>query len=119
MSGHGLTSRREQRYIQLSAELLMVGRDRRGESFVANRQLNGKKGVNPLEVDMRIDPKECRLHALTCERLAQRSTSPIAKGAYTELGKKWLKVAADLETNQAPLMRTPRPSSKGGSPNPY
>jgi hypothetical protein len=61
----------------------------------------GKKGVNPLEVDIWLDPKECRLHALTCERLAQRSTSPIAKGAYAELGKKWLKVAVDLESIQA------------------
>jgi hypothetical protein len=44
---------------------------------------------------MRLDPKECRLYALTCERLAQRSTSPIAKGAYAELAKKFLKVALE------------------------
>jgi hypothetical protein len=41
--------------------------------------------------------KECRLHALTCERLAQRSTSPIVKGAYADLAKKWLKVADDIQ----------------------
>jgi hypothetical protein len=46
---------------------------------------------------MRLEPKECRLHALTCERLAQRSTSPIAKGAYADLAKKWLKAADDLQ----------------------
>jgi hypothetical protein len=50
---------------------------------------------------MRLDPKECRLYALTCERLAQRSTSPIAKGAYAELAKKFLKVAVDLESIRA------------------
>ena len=46
---------------------------------------------------MRLEPKECRLQALTCERLAQRSTSPIVKGAYADLAKKWLKVADDLQ----------------------
>jgi hypothetical protein len=49
---------------------------------------------------MRLDPIECRLYALTCERLAQRSTSPVAKGAYAELAKKFLKVAVDLESIQ-------------------
>jgi molecular chaperone GrpE (heat shock protein) len=46
---------------------------------------------------MRLEPKECRLHALTCERLAQKSTSPIAKAAYADLAEKWLKVADDLQ----------------------
>jgi len=49
------------------------------------------------EVDMPLEPNECRLHALTCERLAQRSTSPIARGAYANLAKKWLKEADDLQ----------------------
>jgi hypothetical protein len=48
---------------------------------------------------MRLEPKECRLQALTCERLAQRSTSPIVKGAYAELAKNWLKVADDLQAD--------------------
>jgi len=85
---------------QLSAELRTWSAGT-GESFVDNRQLSRKKGVNPSEVDMRLDPKECRLYALTCERLAQRSTSPIARSAYAELAKKWLKVAVDLENIQA------------------
>jgi hypothetical protein len=46
---------------------------------------------------VRLEPKECRLQALTCERLAQRSTSPIVKGACADLAKKWLKVADDLQ----------------------
>ena len=46
---------------------------------------------------MRLEPKECRLQGLTCERPAERSTSPIVKGAYSDLAKKWLKVADDLE----------------------
>jgi hypothetical protein len=53
--------------------------------------------VSPWEVVMRLEPKECRLQALTCERLAQRSTSPIVKGAYADLAKKWLEVADDLQ----------------------
>ena len=48
---------------------------------------------------MRLEPIECRLHALTCERLAQRSTSPIVKGAYADLAKNWLKVANDLQAD--------------------
>ena len=46
---------------------------------------------------MPLEPKECRLQALTCERLAERSTSPMVKGAYADLAKKWLKVADDLQ----------------------
>jgi hypothetical protein len=46
---------------------------------------------------MRLESKECRLQALTCERLAQRSTSPIVKGAYADLAKKWLEVADELQ----------------------
>ena len=46
---------------------------------------------------MRLEPKECRLQALTCERLAQRSTSPMVKYAYADLAKKWLKVADEIQ----------------------
>ena len=49
---------------------------------------------------MRLEPKECRLQALTCERLAQRSTSPIVKGAYADLAKNWLKVADEISGRQ-------------------
>ena len=45
---------------------------------------------------MRLEPKECHLQALTCERLAQRSKSPIVKGAYADLAKNWLKVADEI-----------------------
>ena len=37
---------------------------------------------------MGLEPKECRLQALTCERLAERSTSPILKVAYADLAKR-------------------------------
>src|SRR6478735_9100613 len=54
---------------------------------------------------MRLEPKECRLQALTCERLAQRSTSPIVKGAYADLAKNWLKVADEIQVaNNAAVM---------------
>ena len=46
---------------------------------------------------MRLEPKECRLQALTCERLAERSTSPILRVAYADLAKKWREMAADLQ----------------------
>lgn len=46
---------------------------------------------------MQLQPQECRLQALTCERLAQRSTSPIVKGAYADLAKNWLKVADEIQ----------------------
>jgi hypothetical protein len=46
---------------------------------------------------MRLESKECRLQALTCERLSQRSTSPIVKRAYADLAKKWLKAAGELQ----------------------
>jgi hypothetical protein len=57
---------------------------------------------------MRLVPKECRLHALTCERLAQRSTSPIVKDAYADLAKKWLKVADDQAVVYARAEPKPR-----------
>ena len=47
---------------------------------------------------MRLEPRECRLQALTCDRLAERSTSPILKVAYADLAKKWLEVADDLQS---------------------
>jgi molecular chaperone GrpE (heat shock protein) len=59
---------------------------------------------------MPLEPKECRLQALTCERLAQRSTSPIVKGAYADLAKKWIKVADDL---QAAINARAEPESQG------
>ena len=77
---------------------------------------------------MRLEPKECRLQALTCERLAQRSTSPIVKGAYADLAKKWLKVADELhavnnaakpspyrEKEEAPYSTRTGASQNGGS----
>jgi hypothetical protein len=73
---------------------------------------------------MTLEPKECRLQALTCERLAQRSTSPIVKGAYADLAKKWLKVADDLQAElnarvePAPYRQTVNTSKRGRSSKP-
>jgi hypothetical protein len=50
---------------------------------------------------MRLDPQECRLYALTCERLAVRSKATLEKDAYADLANKWLKLAGDLEKLQA------------------
>jgi hypothetical protein len=49
------------------------------------------------------DPKECRQHALTFVRLAQTSATPEAREHYAELAKTWLKIAADLESDQTLL----------------
>ena len=61
---------------------------------------------------MRLESKECRLQALTCERLAQRSTSPIVKGAYADLAKNWLKVADEIQAAN----NAGKPSAKRRSP---
>jgi hypothetical protein len=65
---------------------------------------------------MWLEPNICRLQALTCERLAQRSTSPIVKDAYADLAKKWLKVADDLKAfinAREPERRTVNISKRG------
>jgi hypothetical protein len=71
---------------------------------------------------MRLEPKECRLQALTCERLAQRSTSPTVKGAYADLAKNWLKVADEIQASftysqkeEAPYSARTGASKNGGS----
>jgi hypothetical protein len=43
------------------------------------------------------DPKECRQHDLTCERLAQTSASPLAREQFANLAHTWLRLAAELE----------------------
>jgi hypothetical protein len=43
------------------------------------------------------DPKECRQHDVTCERLAQTSASPLAREQFANLAHKWLRLAAELE----------------------
>ena len=77
----------------------------------------------PSEVVMRLESKECRLQALTCEPLSQRSTSPLVKGAYADLAKKWLKVADELhavnnaarQKEEAPYSTQTGASQNGGS----
>ncbi len=65
------------------------------------------------------DPKECRLHALECMRIARAAIRPDAKEAFTELAKTWLRLAYDLEVShelletwggpQMPLRRSTPP----------
>jgi hypothetical protein len=45
------------------------------------------------------DPKECRLHALECMRIARAATKPDARDSFTELAKTWLRLAYDLEVS--------------------
>jgi hypothetical protein len=83
---------------EVAAELGRLYRHaRRGEIPVGD----ASRLATNSEVVMRLESKECRLQALTCERLAQRSTSPIVKGAYADLAKKWLKVADELQAVNA------------------
>jgi len=49
---------------------------------------------------MRIDPGDCRQHALDCVRLAQTSTTPEARETWSDLAKTWLRFASDLEANE-------------------
>jgi hypothetical protein len=46
------------------------------------------------------DPKECRLHALECTRIAQSATRRDARDTFTELAQRWLRLADDLEASQ-------------------
>jgi hypothetical protein len=47
------------------------------------------------------DPKECRNHALTCEKLAQLGTTPQARDHFAKLARTWITLAEDLEKSQA------------------
>jgi hypothetical protein len=44
------------------------------------------------------DPKECRLHAANCRKLAEAATSPDAKEHFLNLARQWDHLAADLES---------------------
>jgi hypothetical protein len=49
------------------------------------------------------DPQECRRHAFTCARLAQTSPHPESRENFANLAQTWLRLASDLERNQALL----------------
>jgi hypothetical protein len=47
------------------------------------------------------NPEECRQHALACVRLAQTSVTPQARDHFAKLARTWIRLAEDLEKNQA------------------
>jgi hypothetical protein len=47
------------------------------------------------------NPKECRLHALECARLAQTSATQEDREHFAQLARTWLKLAEDIEQSQA------------------
>jgi hypothetical protein len=49
---------------------------------------------------MQGDPKECREHALRCSEMAATASSAMAREAFENLAKSWLRLAADLEGYQ-------------------
>ena len=51
------------------------------------------------------DPKECRVNAVRCLRLAKRARRPEVRQAFVALAETWTRLAAELESDQA-LLRT-------------
>jgi hypothetical protein len=47
------------------------------------------------------NPEECRQHALTCARLAQTAATRQGRDHFAKLARTWIKLADDLEKNQA------------------
>jgi hypothetical protein len=47
------------------------------------------------------NPEECRQHALACVRLAQTSATPQGRDHFAKLARTWIRLAEDLEKNQA------------------
>jgi hypothetical protein len=49
------------------------------------------------------DPKECREHALHCDRLAQEANTRAQAEVFRNLARQWLKLAIELERAHALL----------------
>ena len=47
------------------------------------------------------DPKQCRLNAERCLRIATRARRPGAQQNFTALAETWRRLAAELESHQA------------------
>jgi hypothetical protein len=45
------------------------------------------------------DPRECRMQACECFNLAEQSTSARLRDEFTDLGKVWLRLAAEIESD--------------------
>ena len=63
---------------------------------------------------MRIDPSDCRQHALDCVRMAQTSENAEVSEIWSDLAKTWLRFASDLETNESLLDEWGKPKPRGG-----
>ena len=49
------------------------------------------------------DPKECRLNAVLCLRLAERASNPERRQSLATLAETWTRLAAEVESEQALL----------------
>jgi hypothetical protein len=49
------------------------------------------------------DPKECREHARSCQRLADTAINEEARQTFTNLAQTWLRLASELEVSKALL----------------
>jgi hypothetical protein len=49
------------------------------------------------------DPKECRLHATNCIRLAEEAINPDVKRTFVDLAHHWNRLAVELEDAQVLL----------------
>ena len=47
------------------------------------------------------DPKECREHARSCQRLADTAINEEARQTFTNLAQTWLGLASELEVSKA------------------
>jgi len=61
---------------------------------------------------MRIDPSDCRQHALDCVRMAQTSITPEARKIWSDLARTWLVFASDIEANECLLDEWGKPERK-------
>jgi hypothetical protein len=59
---------------------------------------------------------ECRAHARACAEMAERARTPEHRQTLKELEQAWLKLALDLEANQALLEAYPPPDPVDGKP---
>ena len=49
------------------------------------------------------DPKECRLNAVLCLRLADRASNPERRRSFAAMGELWTRLAAEVKSEQALL----------------
>ena len=49
------------------------------------------------------EPDQCRLNAARCRKLALRSKSPERREYFTEMAETWVKLAAQIESDQVLL----------------